>query len=137
MTPRFLASSCLVLLLTNFVMIGSPAKAGIAPVPTNPFAGRWIDQQNRNISMSVKEDGGIYRISGGDEAYGYNLACLVKNTQAVCSGNGGRLEGQNFLYQSTFSFLPDGSLIESWRAFNNLQTVSGQTTWLHQKPVAR
>ncbi len=133
MTPRLPASSFLVVLLAHFVMISSLANPAFASTPTNSFAGRWVDQQNTSINMSVKEDGGIYRISGGDEAYGYNLACLLKNTQAVCSGNGGQLEGQNFLYQSTFSMLPDGSLIESWRASNNLQTVSGQTTWLPQK----
>ncbi len=129
MTPRFSASALLLFLLAGFVIISPFANPAASAPHTNPFAGHWIDQQSASIKMSVKEDGGLYRISGGDEAYGYNLACLLKNLQAVCSGNGGQLEGQNFLYQSTFSFLPDGSVLESWRAFNNLQTVSGQTTW--------
>ena len=93
------------------------------------FAGRWIDQQNASIQMSVREDEGIFRITGGDKAYGYQISCLANNLGAACTGNGGRLEGQNFLYRSTFFFTSNGKLAENWRAFNNLQTVSGKTIW--------
>jgi len=135
MTPRSLSSSLFALLLTSFITTSPFANPALSAPHTNPFAGHWVDQQNTSIKMSVKEEDGLYRISGGDEAYGYNLACLLKNLQAVCSGNGGRLAGQNFLYQSTFSLQPNGSVLESWRAFNNLQTVSGQTTWQRLKPA--
>ena len=93
------------------------------------FAGSWVDRQNAGIQMSVHEDGGLFRITGGDEAYGYQISCLVKGLSAVCTGNGGRLEGENFLYQSSFQFNKDGTLTESWKAFNNLQTVTGNSIW--------
>ena len=93
------------------------------------FSGSWVDQQNAGIRMRVREDGGIFRGTGGDEGYGYQISCLVKDLSAVCTGNGGRLEGENFLYQSSFQFNNDGTLKESWKAFNNLQTVSGKTIW--------
>ena len=107
----------------------NPAQPAAA---STPFTGQWTDRQNSAMRMKVQEDNGLYRIMAGDSSYGYQMACLVSNQQAACSGNGGLLEGQNFLYQSTFLFLPDGSLIENWRAFNNLQSVSGQTSWIRQ-----
>ena len=111
------------------------ARAQVSPAVNNTasvnFAGHWVDQKNRDIKMSVRENSGLFMITGGDEAYGYQISCLVKNMSAVCTGNGGRLEGENFLYQSSFQFKSDGTLIESWKAFNNLQTVSGKTIWTH------
>jgi len=82
--------------------------------------------------MNIREDGGIFRVTVGDEAYGYALSCLVKNKKAVCTGSGGRLEGENFLYQSVFEFTKDGTMSENWKAFNNLQTINGKTIWKHQ-----
>lgn len=100
-------------------------------VPTTPgdFSGRWVDRDNMDIQMSVTKDLGVYRVMGGDYAYGYRLTCLVKGQKAICTGDGGQLEGENFLYQSTFEFTQTGMAIENWKAFNNLQTVSGKTNW--------
>ncbi len=94
-----------------------------------PFAGHWVDRENAGVRMSVREDNGLFRITAGDENYGYTLSCLLEKTGAVCIGSGGRLEGQNFLYRSTFRITGKGHLAESWQAFNTLQSVNGQTIW--------
>ncbi len=138
MTFRSGFFSLLALLVTGAAMttrltFPDPALAGETSMATKPFVGRWADRDNSTIKMTVREDGGLYRITGGDEAYGYNIACLLKDQQAVCTGNGGRLEGENFLYQSTFTFTADGLAAETWKAFNNLQTVTGTTIWKKQK----
>ena len=134
LTPKLLPALLVIWLTPSLAAMAQARKPPLAnqPYAKSPqtmFSGQWVDRQNSAIKMSVRKDNGLYRISAGDASYGYQMACLVSNQQAACSGNGGLLEGQNFLYQSTFSFLPDGSLIENWRAFNNLQSVSGQTSW--------
>jgi hypothetical protein len=101
-------------------------------VVTAGFAGRWVDQENTDNKMSVAQDNGVFRVTAGDDAYGYRLSCLVKKKLIVCSGDGGLLEGENFLYQSTFEFNTNGSVVENWKAFNNLQTASGKTIWKRQ-----
>jgi hypothetical protein len=125
MSVRIITLSILALFLANLLVI---TPSGAAP----HFAGSWVDSENTSIKMSIREDGGIFRITGGDEAYGYSLSCLVKDMKAVCTGSGGRLEGENFLYQSVFEFTNEGTMNESWKAFNNLQTIRGKTIWKHQ-----
>ena len=126
---------CEVLLAQMLVVfpLTSTAQAQEKPVASaslsSDFAGRWVDHQNASIQMSVRQDEGVFRVTGGDEAYGYQVSCLAKDMSAVCTGNGGRLEGEHFLYQSSFQFNNDGTLTENWKAFNNLQKVNGQTIW--------
>ena len=132
MSFRITIASLLTLFVTSLLAISLPGHANAdlkKNSTTHQFAGHWVDHQNAAIKMSVTEDGGIYRITGGDEAYGYNLSCLLKGKSAVCTGSGGRLEGENFLYQSTIEFGADGMAVENWKAFNNLQTVNGSTSW--------
>ena len=93
------------------------------------YTGVWSDSENTDIKMNVTSDDGLLQIVGGDEYYGYTIACLFKDMSAVCSGDGGKLEGENFLYQSRIEFTGDGTAIENWKAFNNLQKVEGKTTW--------
>ena len=116
----FLVMACLL----PIVFVAGPASAAGVK-----FSGAWVDQQNADIKMNVREDAGIFKITGGDKAYGYQVFCLLKGVSAVCTGSGGRLEGEKFLYQSTFEIGNDGTATERWKAFNNLQTVSGSTMW--------
>ena len=137
MSVRSIALLAFTIALAGLLVVVLPDHRAVAAQGTSasasgdPFVGNWVDVQNGAITMSVRADAGIYRVTGSDEAYGYNLSCLKKDPNAVCTGNGGRLEGQNFLYQSTFTFTANGTITENWKAFNNLQTVNGQTTWRH------
>ena len=108
----------------------SSVNAKDAAIAQANFSGTWVHQAKPASKMRVREDAGVYRVTGSDESYGYNLSCLVKNMKAVCMGTGGRLEGENFLYQSTIDFQSDGSAIENWTAFNNQQTVAGKIVWI-------
>ena len=93
------------------------------------FTGVWVDQKNPAMLILVKKVNGIYRVIGGDGSFGYEIACLQKKMAALCTGYGGLLEGQNFLYYNTLEFMPNGMISETWKAFNNLQTVKGKTIW--------
>ena len=93
------------------------------------FAGVWVDQKNPALQILVTKVNGIYKVNGGDGSFGYDLACLKNKMTSVCTGYGGLLEGKNFLYQNTLQFRPNGVIFESWKAFNNLQTIKGETIW--------
>lgn len=128
MSPRNLSVSMLcgisafILLFTLSPAIADP---GGAPALTGP----WVDSANASNRMGVHAEQGLLRVIGGDAVFGYRLSCLQKQQEAVCTGDGGQLEGENFLYQSTLKLQRDGTVIEDWKAFNNLQTVNGTTTW--------
>jgi hypothetical protein len=93
------------------------------------IVGQWLDSQMSDVKMSVKKDDGVFRVTAGNDAYGYELACLFKDNKGVCTGWGGKLEGENFLYHSLIELQKDGSLREEWRAFNNLSDSKGTTIW--------
>jgi len=95
----------------------------------NTFVGEWIDGNNDSIWMNIVSKAGLLRIKAGDDFFGYTLACVFKSAEAKCLGNGGKLEGEDFLYQSVLSVSPDGSMVENWNVYNNLQSLSDRTLW--------
>ena len=109
--------------------LAAQAHAAAQATELGSFVGNWSDSENAQSKMITREDDGLLRITGGDAAYGYNLACLVKDKTAICTGDGGKLEGKNFLYHSLIEFKANGVAIESWKAFNNGQEIKGTTNW--------
>lgn len=93
------------------------------------YAGTWVDNENADNRMLISEDEGLLRVAGGDENFGYSASCLVNSGKAACMGSGGKLEGENFLYESLIQFAEDGTAIESWKAFNNQSSTQGATNW--------
>jgi hypothetical protein len=118
------------LLAACLLMSASPSFL-LAADDAQPYVGDWLDQENADIRMAIAEDGGLIRIAGGDPkiGYSYTAACLVTDKKAACLGEGGKLEGKNFLYESLIIFKDDGTAVETWKAYNNLQAAEGSTTW--------
>jgi len=98
------------------------------------YVGVWMDKQNTGLKMSISEDNGLLRITGGfGEDYHYRLSCVVKSGKAACQGSGGKLEGENFLYESFITFSQNGAAAEDWKAYNNLQAINGKTNWVRKR----
>ena len=108
-----------------------PSKMTLAAENLGAFTGTWVDSENEATRMVIVEEDGLLRIAGGDEqsGYAYTAACLVTGNKAACMGDGGKLEGENFLYESVIELGDDGNAVESWKAFNNLQAAEGNTIW--------
>jgi hypothetical protein len=97
------------------------------------YVGLYVDADNAGNRMEIAEDEGILRVRGGTDAFAYELGCLVTQGKAACMGNGGKLEGENFLYESMIEFADDGSAVETWKAFNNQQAAEGATNWRREQ----
>lgn len=97
------------------------------------YVGSYVDADNPSMRMEIAEDEGLLRVRAGDGAFGYELACLVTQARAACMGDGGKLEGENFLYESMIEFGDDGSAVETWKAFNNQQASEGATNWRREQ----
>lgn len=97
--------------------------------PADGFVGEWVDSNNSDIRMTITEESGLLRIEAGDDAFGYQLACVRKDLTAKCLGHGGKLEGEDFLYQSILNLSVGGAMAENWNVYNNLQSISDQTLW--------
>ncbi len=124
-SPAFIPALSLIALLVFSGLESRPAMA-------ESFSGVWVDRQNNSLEMNISKENGLYKIRGGEESFGYDLSCLFKDMRAVCLGSGGQLQGEGFLYQSTMKLDDEGKLTEDWKAYNNIQTVTGQTIW--QRP---
>jgi hypothetical protein len=111
---------------------GSGGRAEEAAPPSEDralYVGSYVDADNPSTRMEITEDEGLLRVRAGNESYAYELACLVTQAKAACMGNGGKLEGENFLYESMIEFAADGTAVETWKVFNNQQAAEGATNW--------